>query len=543
MAVANSPPSRHPEQNAPLPDDKLTAFSARLHPLDWTAIGFYMAGMIFIGWWYSRRNRSGGDYLVGGRKMNPIAVGLSFFVALFSTITYLALPGEMIRYGPIIFCGLLAYPIVFFIVGWFIIPAFMKLNVNSGYELLESRLGVAARMVGVTLFLLMRLMWMAVIIFATVDKVLIPLAGLPQAATPLLCIALAGLTIVYTTMGGLKAIVTVDVIQAGLLFGGVIMSLGIITYKLGGFQAWWPDAWPAHWQEARLVSSNATDRTIMAAFLSTLVWYTCTAGSDQMAVQRYLSTRDVSAARKMLGVSLIAGCCIFLTLGCLGLALLAYVTQNPGWLPNFQVTSAAADQLFPTFIATTLPAGLAGLIIAGLLAEAMNSLSSGMNAASAVITTDLIGRFRRIQFTGSEELRLLRWISILVGVGVVGLSVGVSYVQGSLLELSYKVVNLLTAPLFSLFFLAIFIRWATTLGALLGAAAGVAVTVLINYWRELASAGNHLFGLQINPEPILSFLWSTPLSLGVAMIVGMLASLLPVGLTAAQRPVTAGRPL
>lgn len=467
--------------------------------------------------------------------MNPIAVGLSFFVALFSTITYLSLPGEMIRYGPIIFCGLFAYPVIFFLVGWFIIPAFMKLNVNSGYELLESRLGVTARMLGVTLFLLMRLMWMAVIIFATVDKVLVPLAGLPQATTPLLCIALAGLTIIYTTMGGLKAIVTVDVIQAGLLFGGVIVSLGIITYKLGGFNVWWPDAWPAHWQEARFVSSNATDRTIMAAFFATLVWYSCTAGSDQMAVQRYLATRNISAARKMLGVSLFAGCCIHLTLGCLGLALLAYVTQNPTWLPHIVVTGAAADQLFPSFIATTLPAGLAGLIIAGLLAEAMNSLSSGMNAASAVITTDLISRFRRIPLTEKQELRWLRWISTIVGAGVVTLSVGVSYVQGSLLELSYKVVNLLTAPLFSLFFLAIFVRWATTCGAWVGAASGVIVTVLVNYWREVATVGNRVFDLSLNTEPLISFLWGTPLSLGVAATVGMLASLLPFGLTAAQR--------
>ena len=516
-------------------DNQLTALSVRLNPLDWVVIGLYMLGMIFIGWWYSRRNRSGGDYLVGGRKMNPIAVGLSFFVALFSTITYLALPGEMIRYGPIIFCGLLAYPLIFILAGWFLIPAFMKLNVNSGYELLETRLGIAPRMLGVMLFLLMRLMWMGVIIFATADKVLVPLTGLPQAATPLLCIALAGLTIIYTTMGGLKAIVTVDVIQACLLFSGVVVSLGLITYKLGGVHVWWPDTWPAHWQEARFVSSENGGRTLLAAFLSSLAWYTCTAGSDQMAVQRYLATRDVAAARKMLGVSLSTGCCIHLTLGCLGLALLAYVAHNPAWLPNVQITGPAADQLFPSFIATTLPAGLAGLIIAGLLAEAMNSLSSGMNAASAVITTDLISRFRRVQFSTGQELRWLRWISIIVGFSVVALSVGVSYVQGSLLELSYKVVNLLTAPLFSLFFLAIFIRWATTLGALLGAAAGILVTVLVNYWRELASVWNHLFDLQLSTEPVLSFLWSTPLSICVAALVGMLASLLPFGLTARQR--------
>lgn len=513
----------------------MTAFSARLALIDWIAIALYLLSMVVIGWWYSRRNRSGGDYLVGGRNMNPLAVGLSFFVALFSTISYLAIPGEIVRYGPIIFSGLLAYPLILFLVGWFIIPAFMKLNVNSGYELLESRLGVGPRMMGVTLFLLMRLMWMAVIVYATVDKVLVPLIGLPEAATPLLCILLAGLTIVYTTTGGLKAIVTVDVIQAILLFGGVLVSLGLITYKLGGFHAWWPDTWPAHWPEAHLIGGEGGDRTVVAAVIASLVWYTCTAGSDQMAVQRYLATRDIAGARKMLTVSMLSSFFIKITLSCLGLALMAYVAANPSWLPGGTFSTGTADQLFPRFIATTLPAGFAGLIIAGLLAEAMNSLSSGMNAASAVIGTDLVARFRRSKMAAAQELRLLRWISFMVGAVVVLLSVGVGYVQGNLLELIYKVVNLLTAPLFSLFFLAIFIPWATPFGAILGATSGIMVTVLINYWRELAAAGNHFFNGQLSVEPPLSFLWGTPLSLVAAALVGMIASLLPVGLTAVQR--------
>jgi len=504
------------------------------------AIGLYMLMMIAIGWWYRRRNRSGGDYLVGGRKMNPLAVGLSFFVALFSTISYLAIPGEIVRYGPIVFSGMLAYPLVLFIVGWFIIPPFMRLKVNSGYELLGSRLGGGPRMMGILLFLLMRLMWMAVIVFATVDKVLVPLIGLSDAATPWLCILLAGLTIVYTTMGGLKAIVAVDFIQAILLFGGVILSLALITYKLGGVQAWWPDAWPAHWPEAHFAGREGGDRTILAALVSSLVWYTCTAGSDQMAVQRYLATRDVSGARKMLTVSLVSSFLIKVTLSCLGLALMAYVVRNPEWLGGGGFSSEAADQLFPRFIATTLPVGVAGLIIAGLLGEAMNSLSSGMNAASAVIGTDFMSRFRRAQPTPGQEVRMLRWISLVVGCVVVVLALGVGYVEGNLLELIYKVVNLLTAPLFSLFFMALFIPWATSLGAMLGAVSGVLATVLVNYWRELAAAGNHLLNLGLGTEPPISFLWGSPLGLLVAVLVGMLGSLLPCGRTVAQRMAEAG---
>ena len=502
----------------------IPALSAKLAPLDWAVIGAYAVGTLGIGWWYSRRNANATDYLVGGRTMSPVAVGLSFFVAIFSTITYLAIPGEVVRHGPIILAGLLAYPLVFLVTGWLIIPTFMRLGVASGYELLETRLGPAPRLLGASLFILMRLMWMGVIVFATVDKVLVPILALPAAATPWLCALL-----VYTAMGGLKAIVTVDVIQACLLFGGIIISLALITRDVGGVGQWWPTDHPAHWQPVHFFHGPGSERTLMAAFIATFVWFVCTAGSDQMAVQRYLSTRDARDARKMFAVSLFAGAAIQIILGLLGLALLAYATLHPSLLDSDRPIAEQADRLFPRFIATALPSGLAGLVIAGLLAEAMNSLSSGMNGASAVVANDFLARFRRAPLAPAGELRTLRWISVVIGLTVVALSIGVGSVQG----------NLLTAPLFSLFFLAIFIPWATGFGALTGAATGLAVTILINYWREISGALRP-FGAPLPAEPIISFLWGTPLSFCSAALVGLLASLIPIGLSARERVRASG---
>src|SRR3569833_1323833 len=132
----------------------------QLHPVDWLVIGAYAIGVLGAGWFYNRRIKSADDYLVGGRNMRPWAVGLSFFVAVFSTLTYLSLPGEMIKNGPLILVGRLSLPLVFWVAGWFIIPQFMRLDVASGYELRERRLGVAVRQLGVTMYLCMRLMWM-----------------------------------------------------------------------------------------------------------------------------------------------------------------------------------------------------------------------------------------------------------------------------------------------------------------------------------------------------------------------------------------------
>jgi len=114
-----------------------------------------------------------------------------------------------------------------------------------------------------------------------------------------------------------------------------------------------------------------------------------------------------------------------------------------------------------------------------------------------------------------------RWISVFVGLVVIGLASGVGWVHGNLLEVAFKVVNLLTAPLFGLFFMAMFVRWATGPGTMIGAVFGVVVVVLINYWEELTGSKG------------ISFLWAMPLSFLTQISVGTLASLLPFG----RRPV------
>ena len=176
------------------------------------------------------------------------------------------------------------------------------------------------------------------------------------------------------------------------------MSLGLICWYLREPFAWWPREWSSGWAKAQWVSSE-TNRPILALFANMLLWFVCTAGSDQMAIQRYAATRDVKAARKMFGVSLIAGCLIQVLLCGLGLALYAYAAKHPGFVPTGKTALDAADDLFPRFIMTVLPAGISGLIIAGLLAEAMNSVSSGVSAAGTVVVTDLINRFRKTTAT------------------------------------------------------------------------------------------------------------------------------------------------
>ena len=115
-----------------------------LETIDWAVMVFYGLGMLAAGWYFSRKNINAEDYLLGGRKMGTWSIGISLFASLFSVLTYLFQPGEMIKYGPMFWCYLFAFPMIYIVVGWYLIPAIMKLRILSAYELLEVRFGISA---------------------------------------------------------------------------------------------------------------------------------------------------------------------------------------------------------------------------------------------------------------------------------------------------------------------------------------------------------------------------------------------------------------
>lgn len=489
----------------------------RLGGLDWGVIGLYFVAMLAIGWFYSFHTRTSDDYLLGGRQMKPWAVGLSLFATLCSTISYLSTPGEMIQHGPMYFTSIAAYPVVTLVIGWWLIPYFMKLPVTSAYEILESRLGLGVRLLGAVFFLAMRLLWMALILDITTNVVLLPLLGLDRSYAPYLCALIGLTTVVYSSMGGIRAVVMTDVVQTFVLLGGAIAALGLITWQLGGVGQWWPTSWAPNWDPPVLGLDPYSRMSLAGVFVSTFFWYLCTAGSDQMAIQRYLATRDVKSARRMFNISMIAGVVVTVLLALLGMALLSWFRSHPEMLAEGQSIAHHGDQLFPRFIVAALPDGVSGLVVAGLLAAAMSSLSSGLSSSSAVIAVDYFDRFSRRSATPPEQVRRARYISWCVGIAVVLLSTVVGMVQGNVLEVAFKVVNLLVAPLFGLFFMALFVRQATSFGTFVGAAAGLATVVAISYWTEFTGRQG------------ISFLWSMPVGLFVQIGVGWVASLLPIG--------------
>jgi len=494
--------------------------------LDWLVIAGYAAGMLAIGQYYARRNKTTDDYMLGGRRMSPLAVGLSLFATLTSALSYLAVPGEMIKHGPMQLAQYAVFPLIGIVVGWGLIPFIMRQDVNSAYEMLERRFGLSARLVGATMFLAMRLGWMAAILYATSDKVLAPMLDLGPRATVLASVVMCLVTLIYTAEGGIRAVVVTDAVQSLIMLGGAVVVILIVTVDLGGISAWWPHQWAAHWDPPRIGYDATTRITFLGMITSAFGWYVCTMGSDQMAIQRWLSTRDATAARRSLFTTLLSEALIGILLGLVGVSLVGYFTVHPELFTESASLVTGADRLFPRFVMVGLPAGMTGVIIAAVLAAAMSSLASGMNSSSLVVTEDFIVRFRSEPLTDAARMRIARWISAGIGIAVILISLLVSRIEGNLLDVCFRAVNLLTAPLFVLFFMAMFVRRATTFGALTAAAVGVVTAVCIAYSGPL--------GLR----PI-SIMWIMPGSFVAGVVCGSLASLLPASRRAkngAQNP-------
>ena len=488
--------------------------AVRMSWLDWLVLAAYGCLMLGVGLYYARQNKSADDYLLGGRRMSPIALGLSLFATLVSTLSYLATPGEMVANGPMMITQVAAHPLIFVIVGYGLIPLLMRQPVTSAYELLETRLGTSIRMAGAGVFLLLRFGWMATILFATSKVVLVPLLGLEDWWTPWLCVALGVVTAMYSSSGGVKAVVTTDAIQAITMLVGAVVTVAVITHRMGGVAEWWPQDWPSHWQ----TPSWGFDPNVRVSFgilvLSTTLWYVCTNGSDQMSIQRFLSTRDAAAARRTLAVAQITDATVAILLAITGVAVLGFYRAHPPELTDGATLSSAGDRLFPRFIMTQMPMGLSGLVLAAILSAGLSSLSSGVNSACAVLDRDFLSRRSGHLSSGTATVVRLKRLTWVVAWVAIALSLLNATIEGNLVERCFKLVNLLTAPLFVLFFLALLVPWANAAGAWLGLVGSILTAVMIAYSRDLG------LNLRIN------FVWMMPCSLLVGVTLGTVASAL-----------------
>lgn len=511
-----------------------------LSELDLFVVGLYLAGLFWIGIYFSRRQTSGESYFLGGRRIPWYLAGVSLLATLLSTISYLSLPGELIRFGIGFFTSYLALVFVVPVITHLIVPYLMRLPVTSVYEYLERRYGVGTRRLGALVFVFTRIIWIGLILY-TASFALTTMTGWSIATVVLL---IGVVTTFYTTSGGMSAVVWSDFIQFTILFGGAIfIPLFVLFQTDAGPLVWWEVFSQAGRASVPVVSFDPSVRiTVTGMILVVFLWNICTHGADQVAAQRYLSTSSVREARRSVWIYAVANVALVGTLAVTGLALFYFSFHQQG-LPvqEFQeAISDRADRVLPEFVARELPPGVSGLLLAALLAAAMSSLSSGINSISTVLVTDLFGKAAGRR-SGRHGLFVPRVLAGLTGILGMTSALVVDRIMRTgdwnLLELMERANHLFVAPLGVLFFVGLLSKRVGAEAALLGFVLGVATSSSISFSREL-------FGL----EQSISFMWIMPASFVVSLLGSYLLSFLfhpPTphqleGLSRKRAPVTFG---
>jgi SSS family solute:Na+ symporter len=476
---------------------------------DVAAVALYLVATLAIALACTRRGAGKEEFFLGSRRMPWFAVGLSIMATLMSTISYLAVPGEMIQHGVGFFLGYIHIPFSMAVVFFCWIPFFMRLRMGSAYEYLEQRFSYTVRLLGSVLFVLLRLGWVAVVIYTSSLALSTMLGGHGggEAASSGLtglygCILLMGLfTTFYTSLGGIRAVIWTDVMQSAVMFVGMAITVGYVLVSTGtGPSDWWQRAAQARAAHTSppLFSFDMTVRvTVITVAVQQFFWTICTHGSDQVVVQRYFATRSLAAARRSYLISAAADVSVGVLLALAGLALLAFYLDYPAYLPEgYQVVDTAqggavypADKVFPYFISHQLGWGLGGVILSALFAAAMSSVSSGVNSVAAVTTNDILSRLLPQWGERMAGGWFARGLSLGVGVLVTLLALGVAEIaddpRRNIIDLMNKGFNLFLGPLAGLFFAGMFLPRCRTRSVVLGTLCGMAVSVVWSYWAEI----------------------------------------------------------
>jgi len=474
----------------------------QLNTLDIIVIVAYMAMMSLIGLYFSRKLESRNDFFLGGRGMHWILVGGS--LSLFSTISFLAVPGEMIRYGLGFFVAYLIVPFIIPVINRVVLPILMSLPISSAYDYLEKRFGIKVTRMSEYVFVLKTILWMGAIIY-TASFAVTEVTGW----NIFFIIGIIGvITTFYTSAGGLQSVIWTDFIQTMLFTGCALVIPIYIMYATGvGPFGWWETFSEAGRTEIVTFSLDPTVRMTTVGNMSSVFFYfVCVSSSDQMIVQRYLSTPSLKDARRSVWVYILSNLTSIVFLMICGLSLFAFYRYgSPLPTSEFQQQIAAtADRTMLQFLVQELPNGIGGLIVAGLLAAAMSGLSSGMNSISSVLIT---------KFPHGEDapkifrhpLLLERLIGIAMGgLGVllaIGITIGMRQTNWNLVELSGRLVNLFVGPLAVLFFAGILLKRSNSISVIIGFIVSVAVSLFIGF-------GSQIFGY----AQAISFIWIIPAS-------------------------------
>lgn len=428
--------------------------------IDLAIIVLYLAGVIGAGVWFSRRQSSTDQYLLAGRSLPWWAIGASIVATETSTISFISVPGiAYVRGGNFTFLQLvIGYLIGRVVITLVLMPSYFRRRLVTVYELLHDVFGRGVTALAASLFVTMRTiadgvrLLLTALVMAAVYRAFDPDASV--SATIVASILLLGIVmIVFTFLGGIEAVVWIEVVQLAIYIGGAIAAAWVLIEQI-------PGGLPAAIELGRehdkfRLFDFSFDLTRSYVFWAGLIGGSfltmSTHGTDQFMVQRYLSSRSQWSASAGLLASGVVVLLQFLGFLFIGVLLFAFYRPDriADWASRPAAPFDAPDQVFAHFIANHLPAGLMGLVVAAILAAAMSSsLSSIASTAVADLYTPLVpNRDDR------HYLRVSRVVTVVAGIVQIGVAIALSGGTRSALDLALAVASLLNGPILGIFLL------------------------------------------------------------------------------------------
>ncbi|HEY8056959.1 MAG TPA: sodium:solute symporter [Terriglobales bacterium] len=456
-----------------------------LHPLDLWVIGVYLLAITAFGVWLRRPNPTLHDYFLAGSQLPWWAISFSIVAAETSVLTIISTPGLAFG-GDLGFLQLVfGYLVARILISLILIPAYFRGRLLTAYQLIQQRFGTGAKTAAGLIFLVGRSLAEGVRVYAVAIVVEVILDSLPAGwhlhLSPITVLGvIAVLTLIYTFEGGLRAVVWTDFIQICIYIAGAVLSLVLLVKALpGGWQTAAAVA-AAHGDKLRIFHFNFS-WTQTYTFWSGLAGGTfltmATHGTDQLMVQRLLAARNQRDSTVALLSSWVVIFLQFSLFLLIGIALFAFYQTHA--LHLAAGAFGRYDRLYPQFVAQHLPAGVAGLVLAAILAASMSNLSAALNALSSSTVLD----FYRPFFAPGRSERHYLWVSRLTTVGwmvVMGVVAYASRHSHSVLESGLAIISYPFSGLLGMFLLGTLTRRATQTGAIVGLAVGIGTTVALS---------------------------------------------------------------
>lgn len=462
------------------------------HPfgvLNYTVLALYLLISLLIGVYFARKQKSTEDYFVGGGRIPWWASGLSVFGTLLSAITFMAIPAKaFITDWSFFFLNITAIlitPVIAFI----FIPFFNKLKIRTAYEYLEDRFNYLARAFGSFSFILFQLGRIGIVLLLPSLAISI-VTGIPVETSILI---MGVLCILYTTFGGIEAVIWTDVLQVIVLLGGSVLAVvWIMLHTETSFGDMISYASERDKFNIANMDFDFTESTFWVVFIGGLASAMVTQGTDQTIVQRFLTSTNVKDSQKTLytnAVLTLPATIIFFGIGTL---LFIFYSEMPNALSP---AISNNDSIFPWYIVRELPIGVSGLLVAGIFSAAMSSISSSLNSVSTAYCNDFHTHFRP-EVKDKRLLRIARVATIITGIlGVLlALWMASSNIK-SLWDQFYRYLGLFTGGLGGMFLLGMLTKRANATGTLLGLVASAILIWYISVFTEINFLMYAFFGV------------------------------------------------